>query len=133
VETCVVLMTIFVVIYGLFDFGLLTLRQNMLDDAARRIARTAVLRSEDSVHGAWGPVSIEGQLIDDPLIVEAIGPAKYIIHEDDIQVEIEWPDDANSSNARVVVQLSYDHPLLFAGFWGLESVPLRSRASDRLE
>lgn len=133
IETSMVLMILFVILFGIFEFGMTALRQNMLDETAHRLARAAALRGEDSHMDTWGPTSIETTLDQSPELLAEIGPATYLFDPSRIQVVMTWQNDMATTNSELTVMLSCDQPLLLGNLWGMNSIPLSSQAVERVE
>lgn len=133
VETALVLMIFFITIFGIFEFGMTAIRQNVLDEAAHRLARAAAIRGEDSEMGRWGPTAIEATLDSQDDFMAEIGPAAYLLDTSLVNVQMSWEDDMATTNSELTVQLTCDQPLLLGTFWGMQTIPLSSRAVERIE
>lgn len=133
VETAFVLMTLFIFLFGMLEFGMAALRQNMLDEAAHRLARAASIRGEDSHLEMWGPTAIETSLDQTPELLAAIGPASYLLDPQDIRVAMNWQDEMAKTNSLVSVNLQCQQGLLLGNLWGMSSVMLASKAVERIE
>ncbi|GAA4436369.1 TadE/TadG family type IV pilus assembly protein [Bremerella cremea] len=133
VEGALVMMILFVTLFGIFDFGLAVVRQNMLDEAAYRLARAGAIRGEDSQLDQWGPVTIESVLGDEPDLLSVIGPANYLIDTRLVNVRMAWEEGMATTNSELTVTLQYNQPLLLGGLWGVPSIPLASRVVERIE
>ncbi|MBA2112945.1 TadE/TadG family type IV pilus assembly protein [Bremerella alba] len=133
VETALVLMILFVTIFGIFEFGMAAVRQNMLDEAAHRLARAGAIRGEDSSLGHWGPSAISASLNTQTDLVAEIGPAAYMLDTSRVNVEMSWEDDLATTNSELTVWVTCDQPLLLGTLWGMDSILLSSRAVERIE
>lgn len=133
IETALVMMILFVIVLGVFEFGMAAVRQNMLDEAARRLARAGALRGEDSLLDQWGPVAIDTTLDQSQELLAEIGPAVYLLDPSRISVAMSWKSDIAKTNSELTVSLHCDQPLMFGSLWGMSSLPLSSVAVERIE
>lgn len=133
VETALVLMILFVTIFGIFEFGMTAIRQNILDEAAHRLARAAAIRGEDSSMGQWGPEAISTTLGSQADLVAEIGPAAYMLDTTQVNVEMSWQNNLATTNSELTVLMTCDQPLLLGTLWGMDSIQLSSRAVERIE
>jgi hypothetical protein len=123
VETAVVLPVALLTLFVILDLGLASLRYNALAEAARRLARAAVMRGDDTpsaIGSAWGPEPIVATAADaiDPAVT--IHPLLPTMNPADVSIRMSWPDADNISRNRVKVELKYRHQPLTSGFspWG---------------
>lgn len=133
VETALVLMILFVTIFGIFEFGMTAVRQNILDEAAHRLARAGAIRGEDSSLAHWGPAAISATLDTQADLVAEIGPAAYMLDTSRVNVEMSWQDDLATMNSELTVLVTCNQPLLLGSLWGMDSILLSSRAVERIE
>lgn len=133
VETALVLMMLFVMVFGIFEFGMTAVRQNILDEAAHRLARAAAIRGEDSSMGNWGPAAISSTLDEQADFIAEVGPAAYMLDASQVNVEMSWQNDMATTNSELTVQVTCQQSLLLGSLWGMDSVLLSSRAVERIE
>ncbi|PQO38771.1 hypothetical protein C5Y96_02500 [Blastopirellula marina] len=133
VETALVLMILFVTIFGIFEFGMTAIRQNILDEAAHRLARAGAIRGDGSSLGEWGPETISSTLDAQADLLAEIGPAAYMLDTRRVNVEMSWQDSVATTNSELTVQVTSQHPLLLGALWGMDSILLSSRAVERVE
>lgn len=133
VETSLVLMILFTILFGIFEFGMVALRQNMLDEAAYRLARAGAIRGEDSQLATWGPISVETTLAQAPELLAEIGPATYLLDSSRVNVAITWQNEIAQTNSQLSVTLECEQPLLLGNFWGMNSILLSSKSVERIE
>ena len=121
------------VLMAALDLSLAVLRYNTLSEAARRVARAAIVRGERaSPSMSWGPEVYEAAADDDSDIAETARSILIALHPADVNVRVEWPDGGVQVNNRVIVSLSYDfEPLLSLGF-GIAPVTLSSTSTMRI-
>jgi hypothetical protein len=106
-----------------------------LAEAARRLARAAVMRGEETpseIGSDWGPAEIIATAADsiDPAV--AIHPLLPTMDPADVSIRMTWPDATNNSGSRVRVELKYQHQPLVPGFnlWG--AIQLESSSQMRI-
>ena len=133
VETALVLMILFVTIFGIFEFGMTAVRQNMLNEAAHRLARAGAIRGEGSALTQWGPEAISSTLDAQPDLIAEVGPAAYMLDASQVNVELTWQDEMATTNSELTVLITCDHPLLLGTLWGMDSILISSRAVERIE
>ena len=111
VESAIVLSTVFLVLFVIFDLGLATFLYNTLSAVARRTSRELI------VHGAaaapertvWGPTDYESTAADSSEIASAAAPLLATMTKSAVAIEVSWPDGDNREGDRVVVRLRYVH------------------------
>ena len=135
VEAAVVLPVALLALFAILDLGLASLRYNTLAEAARRLARAAVMRGEETpseIGSDWGPAEIIATAADsiDPAVT--IHPLLPTMDPADVSIRMTWPDATNNSGSRVRVELKYQHQPLVPGFnpWG--SIQLESSSQMRI-
>ncbi|MEW4564893.1 TadE/TadG family type IV pilus assembly protein [Bremerella sp. JC770] len=133
VETALVLMILFATIFGIFEFGMTAVRQNILDEATHRLARAGAIRGEDSLLGQWGPEAISSTLDAQADLLAEVGPAVYMLDAGRVNVELSWEDNLATTNSELTVVMTCDQPLLLGTLWGMDSILLSSRAVERIE
>lgn len=115
VECAVVLSVWLLVVFATFDLTLATFRYNTLSEAARRVARQAVVRGSMSEVEAesWGPEPYLGNAADDDPIAEMARTILPTMDPADVTISLEWLDAGNEPDHRVRVNLQYVHqPLI---------------------
>jgi hypothetical protein len=111
VEGAVVIGVFLLVLFGALDLGLAVLRQNTLSEAARRLARAAI------VHGAmartkstvWGPATISGTASDASEAAAIIRPILITMDSSSVGFTLEWLDGDNQPDQRLRATLSYQN------------------------
>jgi hypothetical protein len=111
VESVFALSVSLTLILGMLDLSLAELQDNLLSEAARRLARAAAL------HGAlgppqvtaWGPTSIATNAGDGSAYAAIITPILATMTPANVQVSLAWPDGGNTLGQRVQVVLTYTH------------------------
>jgi Flp pilus assembly protein TadG len=117
VETSLVIVVFLTLILGTLDLGLGVLRNNALSQAARQMARQAVVHGSLSSSpwgpGAYGPVAAS----DTGAIATALQP--YLIGMDpaNVTVTVTWPDGGNApdqgNRVRVALSTPYQPMMTF--------------------
>ena len=135
VEAAVVLPIALLALFAILDLGLASLRYNVLAEAARRLARAAVMRGEETpseIGNDWGPTEIIATAADsiDPAVT--IHPLLPTMDPADVSIRMTWPDATNNAGSRVRVELQYQHQPLVPGFnpWG--AIQLESSSQMRI-
>jgi hypothetical protein len=132
-ETAIVLPIALLSLFVILDLGLASLRYNALAEAARRLARAAVTRGDDTpseIGSDWGPEIIVATAADsiDPALT--IHPLLPTMKPEDVSIRMTWPDTTNNSRSRVRVELKYQHQPLIPGLtpWG----PINLESSSQM-
>jgi Flp pilus assembly protein TadG len=119
VEAALVLGTFVLMMTGVLDLGLVMLRQNSLDAAARRVARAAVVRGSRAADGeTWGPGRYVSRVSSAAGIASAAREALVTLEPAATIVEVTWPDGSNEPEQRVRVRLGYRHTSMIPMFYG---------------
>jgi hypothetical protein len=127
-ECAIVLPVMFITLFGMLDLGIAAARYNALSEAARRIAREAVIHGTlaPQESSKWGPNEYVGTGGDDSDIARSAQPVFLAMPRNLVTIRVTWPDANNSPHDRVRVEVSYRHepliPQLFV--WG----PINLRA-----
>lgn len=135
VEAAIVLPIALLALFAILDLGLASLRYNTLAEAARRLARAAVMRGDETpteIGNDWGPgpiIATAADSIDPALTIHALLPT---MDPGDVSIQMTWPDGTNNSGSRIRVQLKYEHQPLVPGFnpWG--AIQLESSSQMRI-
>jgi len=134
-ETAIVLPIALLALFVILDLGLASLRYNALAEAARRLARAAVTRGDDTpseIGGDWGPEEIVATAADsiDPALT--IHPLLPTMDPEDVSIRMTWPDTTNNSRSRVRVELKYQHQPLVPGLTPWGAINLESSSQMRI-
>lgn len=111
VESAVLLSTLLMVLFVIFDFGLATFQYNTLSAVARRVARVATLHGEAAApqQTAWGPGEYVGTAADGSEIASAAAPLLATMPASQVTIDVTWLDRGNQENNRVRVMIKYTH------------------------
>lgn len=132
VESAIVLGTFVFMMTVVLDFGLVVLRQNSLDAAARQVARAAIVRGAKAADGDdWGPGRHISRASSASGIANAAREALVTIDPRVAIIEVSWPDGGNEPEQRVRVRLGYRHTSMFPMFYG-RYMNLRSECVMRI-
>ena len=111
IESVILLSTLLMVLFVVFDFGLAAFQCNTLAATARRVARAA------SLHGAaappeqpaWGPTAYAGTASDNTEIAATAAPLLATMPSSEVTLSVTWPDGDIQENNRVRVRVAYTH------------------------
>jgi hypothetical protein len=111
VESAIVLSTLLLLLFAMFDLGLAAFRYNTLAAVARRVAREAIVRGDAAPpdRTAWGPNAFAGTAADTSEIASIAAPLLVTMPGSDVAIQVSWPDGDNAEGDRVLVQLNYVH------------------------
>lgn len=121
-ECAITLPVMFIALFGMLDLGIAAARYNALAEAARRIAREAVIHGSlaPQESAKWGPSEYVGIGDDNSDIAKIARPVFLAMPSQKVSIRVTWPDANNSPHDRVRVEVSYRHepliPQLFV--WG---------------
>lgn len=120
VEGAIVIGIFLMMLLGMLDLGLAVLQKNVLTEAARRVAREAMMHGsmappEDT---SWGPTTYSGWAGDTTEIAAVIQSALVTIDPQQTSIQVDWPDGGNRPGQRVRVSVGYQHDSLFPFVYG---------------
>jgi hypothetical protein len=135
VEGTIVLGVFLTAVFAMFDLGLAVMRENALAEAARRLARAAIVHGELAApeFSPWGPAPYTGNASDDSEIADAIRPALVTLNPAGVTIDVNWPDGGNRTGDRVVVRLQYRHHTILPRLFGSGPLLLRGESTMRVE
>lgn len=121
IETALVLMLFFSLVFGMLDLGLAVFRYHVLAHAARDVARQAIVRGSMAPPqlDSWGPETYTGQADADHPIAEATRRVLGGLDPADVEILVEWPTGSNVFNdpynnpVRVVLAAEHQPMVLF--------------------
>lgn len=134
-EAAIVLGVFLTLLLGSLDLMLMVFRDNTMAQAARRLARAAIVRGEGVAGFAepWGPAPYSGTADDDTQQAAAIRDVLVAVDPADVQIRISWPDAANATGNRVEVVVSMQHQPIVASLFGVDAYPLTATSTMRIE
>lgn len=134
-EGTIVLGVFLVIILVVFDLGLAVLRQNTLAEAARRLARAAVVRGASAAPQmpSWGPAAYLQNASHNSEPADVVRPVLVTLPPESVTVTLAWPDGGHRTGQRVTAAVACSHepilPLLFGG----GPLVLRAESTMRIE
>ena len=134
-EGTLVLGVFLVIIFATCDLGLAVLRQNALAEAARRLARAAIVHGADAEPqlDVWGPSTYSNNGAHDSRIGRTVRPALISMRPASVQVRLTWPDGGNESGQRITARVSYDHDPILPYLFGGGPLALHGESTMRIE
>jgi hypothetical protein len=121
VEGAFVLGIYLFLMFGMLDMGLAVLHYNTASEAARRLARSAVVRGEQAAPemGAWGTGNYTGRADDGSPQALAVKPVLGPVKPNRVALRLEWPDARNQLEDRVRATVTIEYrPALSLVFGG---------------
>ncbi|MEQ9380124.1 MAG: TadE/TadG family type IV pilus assembly protein, partial [Pirellulales bacterium] len=120
IESAVVMFTLLLTLFGTLDLGRAVFSYVTVSEAARRVARAAIVHGEmaDGQLGQWGPDLYEGTATDGTPIANTLVPLFAALNEDEVQVRVEWPDNTNRPSDRVRVTVTQPYVSIVPLFLG---------------
>jgi Flp pilus assembly protein TadG len=132
IEAAFILTSLFILTVGFFDFAIGIYRYHILSEAARQLARHAIVHGEFADRlGKWGPTTYSGAADASDVIALAVRP--YLVGLDPltVAVTVEWPETSNQVEKAVRVTLNTPfHPLLTQ--WFGSSIALRAASEMKI-
>lgn len=134
VETMVVLLTLLVILFGFLDLGLAVIRHNALSEAARRLAREAIVHGEQAAKdgNGWGPASVNLTAAAPSDLAEVIRPVLPTLAPADVTIDVQWPDGDHKVGSRVRVTVTTEHRWITPLIWGGGGLPLSASSTMRV-
>jgi Flp pilus assembly protein TadG len=135
VEGTLVLGVFLVIIFATCDLGLAVLRQNALAEAARRLARAAIVHGADAEPqlSVWGSSAYANNAAHDSEVGATVRPALISMRPASVQVRLTWPDAGNRTGQRVTARVSYDHDPILPYLFGGGPLALHGESTMRIE
>jgi hypothetical protein len=135
VEAAVVLGVFLTLLLGSLDLALAVLRSNALAEAARRLARAAIVHGEDSaaVFTPWGPATCQGTASDGSDYADAIRDALVVAKLSEVKYQLIWPDGDNAGGDRVQATLTSKYAPILPSLFGSASYTLQATSVMRIE
>jgi hypothetical protein len=120
VESTIVLAVCLFLLLGMLELSLALVRYTAMSEAARRIARAAIVHGSRSnaAQGIWGPAAIDTNAGSSHPAAAATRDVLMTLIPAEVAIRITWPDGGNRPDQRVHVAVSYIHePMLFIPGW----------------
>lgn len=110
VETAIIMMVFLTLVLGMLDLGIGVFRYNILAQAARQIARQAIVHGSLAVE-PWGPDTHSALASDASPIAQTVQPLLSGFDLSEVTIKAEWPDGNNQASegnhVRVTVTAPY--------------------------
>lgn len=131
-EAAIVMGVFLLILLGSVDLALVVLRDNALADAARQLARTAIVRGDRAgvVTAPWGPEAYTGTAGDDTPYAAVIRQTLVTLDPEAVQIRLVWPDGGNAYGDRVEATVTTEHRPLVPSLFG--SAPYRLSATSTM-
>lgn len=133
VESAIVLAVCLLLLLGMLELSLALIRHTVVCEAARRVARTAVVHgSRCGTSGPWGPTAVSITAADSHPAAAAAEPVLMTLDPADVQIDLSWPDGINRCDGRVRVTVHYTHhPIVPIPGW-YDELDLRAESTMRI-
>ena len=121
VETAITIMVCVTLIAALFDFGLLVLKHHLLAQAARQLARQAIVHGDLATElGTWGPGAVNVMASDAGEVGTIVRNNLVLVDPGSVSVQVQWIDGGNSVQVhdRVRVTVTSPEQLMLTQFFG---------------
>lgn len=134
VEGAFVLSVLLTVLFGMFDVGLAVMRQNTLTEAARLLARSAIVHGAlaSSQAGAWGAGTISSTGADASPAAAVVKPLLMTMDPSAVSLTLRWLDGDNQPGHRVVATLNYQHQPMTPFILGSGPINLSATSTMRI-
>jgi Flp pilus assembly protein TadG len=131
-ETAFILIPLCILTLGLLDFAIGIYRYHILSEAARQLARNAIVRGEYADRlGKWGPTTFLGLANSSNTIATTVKPFLVGIDPAAVSISVAWPESTNQVEKAVRATLTTDfHPLLTS--WFGSSITLRAQSEMKI-
>lgn len=131
VESALLLPICLVGLISLLDLMLVVLQHNSLSECARRAARVAIVRGDNStVLTPLGPAPWAGTADQAAPMNDSIRSLLVCMPPAQVNIAATWPDGSNRSGQRINVVLTYEHRSLVSYLFGQS--PWRLKASSTM-
>lgn len=134
VESAIVLGVFLFIVFGMLDVGLAVLRNNTLSEAARKVAREAIVHGElaSPERTVWGPQAYSATADDTSEMAQVLRSVLVAMKPADVSLHIEWLDGGNAVDQRVRVTVSYEHKPMIPFILGGASLDLSAASTMRI-
>lgn len=107
-ETAIVMTVLIALTLGGVDLQIGVYRYNTLSEAARHGARQAMTHGAlaPAAYGIWGPGTYVGTVADGSPYANAVRPLLVGFPQNDVNIQVTWPDGSNTVGQRVSFRLS---------------------------
>ncbi len=128
VEGAIVLVVFLLILFSMLDLGLLVLNYNTMCEAARRLARVAIVhgRMAAPAQTVWGPDSVGGNASDGSQYANALSPELVTFDLKSVNYSIQWPSGTNQPDDPVQVTLTYRYSPILPYVLGTQTIPIQA-------
>jgi Flp pilus assembly protein TadG len=135
VEGAIILSVFLLILFAMLDLGLLVLNYNTLCEAARRLARQAIVHGQMAapVQTVWGPDQVTGTGSDRTDYAAALSPELVTFELGNVNYSIEWPAGTNRPDDPVQVTVTYAYQPIIPFVLGGSAVPIRAVTNMSVE
>jgi len=128
VEGAIVLSVFLLILFGMLDLGLLVLDYNTLSEAARRLARQAIVHGQMAApaQSVWGPATVNGTAADGTEYATALSRELATFNLSKVNYSIEWPVGTNRPDDPVIVTVTFQYPPIIPYLLGSQTIPIRA-------
>jgi hypothetical protein len=133
VEMAIVLPVFLAMVLGMLDLGLAVMRYNSLSQAARRVAREAIVRgSMAEPLGIWGPDSYSGTADDDHPLAQSVRRTMVGVDYSEVAIEATWPEGGNDVQQQVTISVSVPYRPMMTFIFGNPEFTLTATSTMRI-
>ena len=133
VELALVLLTFLVLVFGMLDLGLGVLRYNTLSQAARQVARQAIVHGAMASRlGPWGPADYTGTGSDTNPIAQAAQSSLSGFDLSEVNVQVSWLDGDNKLDQTVRATVSAPYQPLVTFIFGNPTFTLQATSTMQI-
>lgn len=132
VETAIVLSVFITLVLGMVDLGYGVFKQHVLSQAARQLARKAVVRGQLAQRlNAWGPDEIDLTADSEHEVISSISNQLVGWKLNEVNVRVSWPDGGNDfrNGDRIHVDISAPFRPVMTFILGNPSINLRGTST----
>jgi Flp pilus assembly protein TadG len=132
IETALILTSLFIVTVGLLDFAIGIYRYHILSEAARQLARNAIVHGQYADRlGTWGPSTFSGVASSGNIMATTVKPYLVGLDPTTVSVKVEWPEASNQVEKSVRTTLTTAFHPLFTSWFG-SSITLRAQSEMKI-
>jgi hypothetical protein len=133
VEMAIVLPVLLAMVLGMLDLGLAVMRYNSLSQAARRVAREAIVRgSMAEPLGIWGPGTYSGTADDDHPLTQSVRRTMMVVDYSEVAIEATWPEGGNDVQQQVTISVSMPYRPMMTFIFGNPEFTLTATSTMRI-
>jgi Flp pilus assembly protein TadG len=132
IETAFILIPLLILTVGLLDFAVGVYRYHILSEAARQLARNAIVHGQFADRlGQWGPATYTGAANTSNTIANTVRPYLVGIDPAAVSITLEWPETTNEVEKSVRTTLTTAFHPLFTSWFG-SSIALRAQSEMKI-